>query len=598
MKERYKWPFYGIGLGLVTSLFSRFMMMKQAGMDISFKTLVGNPFSVWTRTLAPFVLGIVFFYIGVSRDRLIEHRKAVEKKNKELQKAMIDQSMELGAELNRTMGELNRYTEQLDKIINNIRAGVCLINRDFRIEEGFNNSFTEIFGHKEYLDNSIFNTVFAMLNDDQKKAMRDFLEQCFENVTASDSMLTDANPLEEFDYLYIEEGSVVPKTVKTRVVRLKNSSNEIEKILFLFDDITSRKELEQSIVRQEEEYNKKYGIVVSLLGNDKEVTRNFIKDLESDLKNIGDSIKDLRQNEVNSELIGKMIGMVHSVKGEAFSLDFKSLAQQAADFEKYLKEIKDKVLDLETNLEIVNYYEKINNEHRAFEKIIEDLTEFIYGENVKKKQTDTGDVKASIEENTKKFDSLNELNEDERPFSLLLKELKVVAEKTASEKGKKAELRLESEVEKIPGETYRHLKEVLIHLVRNSVDHGIESPGERVKNGKTEEGHIYIKVKKTDNGLELDYSDDGRGFDVDKIKKKAVEKGLVDSSTIDGMDSRDVIRLIFRDGFSTSSDVDMVSGMGVGMSVVRKNITDQMNGKLGIVNKGDRGVTFKISIPL
>ncbi len=596
MKERYKWPLYGIILGLFLSIFSRFIVLKQAGMAVSFSRIIGDPFSVWTRSLAPLVLGIVFFYVGVSRDRLIQLQRNTEKKNKELQKAMLEQSMRLGTELNNTMEELSRYTDQLDKIINNISAGVCLIDSEFTIEEGFNNALIDIFGNKDYLKNSIFNTVFSMIDNEKKKEAQEFLEQCFSNATASDSMLSAANPMEEFNYLYMDKGSAVPKIITTRIVRLKDKNNTVEKVLLLFNDVTVKRELEKSIKQQEEEYNKKYGIIVSLLGNDREVTRQFINDLNNNMDNLSVNIKRLKQNEDNSTVMTDIIAMVHSIKGEAFSLDFKALAEEVSRFESFLKENKGKILDLEMNLEIVNFYERISNERAAFDKIIKDLTVFLYGEEKEERKEDNPvNTKVSIEQNVKKY---LEQEGDKRPFSLLEKELQIIKDKTADEKGKAVILHFDSGVDDVDTEIYLLLKESLLHLVRNSIDHGIETADERKRAGKPETGTIGIMVRNYSEGIEIEYTDDGRGFDVERIKEKAAEKNLEEKGSLDKMSNMDIIKLVFTDGFSTSDNVDMISGMGVGMSVVKKNIIGRLKGKLSITNKADRGILLKMSIPV
>jgi len=558
MKERYKWSFYGIGLGLVISMISRLIMFKQAGIEITLRQMIGNPLSVWTRTLAPVVLGIVFFYIGLSRDKLNKQKQDTEDKNKELQKSMLEQSMQLGNELNKTMDELNRYTDQLGKIVSSIDEGICLVDREYRIEEGFNESLIRIFGNKDYLGNSVFNSVFSMVEDDKKKEMMEFLDLCFTNASASNSMLSDANPLSEFDYLYIEKGAAVPKSITSRIIRLKGTENNVEKVLFIFNDVTVERDLERSIEKKEAEFDRKYRIVVSLLGNDSEITKRFIQDLNSNLENLGIRIKALRQNENNRNSISDIIDIIHSIKGEAFSLDFKELAETAAEFEKFLKEKRNSVLDLEMNLEIMS-------------------------------------SKLSIKESV---DKLLSSGKETVSLFLLEKELSLVAEKTAEERGKKAVVEFSSGVESLGSEKYRYLKDVLIHLIRNSIDHGIEQPEERIKAGKNEEGMIKISVKESDGSLELEYSDDGRGFDVDKIRQKAIAEGIVDAAAIDEMNKMDIIKLVFNDGFSTKDSADMISGIGSGMAVVRKNVLNRLKGKLSLNNKTGRGITVKIKIPL
>ncbi len=588
MKEKYKWPVAGFLLGVVFSYVQLVLILKKYGIEghVSFV-------KIWERPIGPLALGIAFFVIGVIMDRIIEQRKETKEKNGEIQKAMIDQAMKLGAELNRTMGELNRYTDHLDKIVNNIKAGVCLIDRDFIIGEGFNNAFVNMFGQKEYLGNSVFTTIFSMLGDTLKKETEEFLTLCFENTTASDSMLMDANPVAEMNYLSLEGGEAVPKIIQTRVVRLKNSEDEVDKILFLFDDVSLERRMEESIRQSEKEYNRKYSIVVSLLGNDRDVTRQFIRDLEGNMERLGSSIKMLNQGVSNPGVMGELTEMTHSIKGEAFSLGFKTLAEYASSFENYLKEKKDAVLDIEMNLEIINFYEKISSERKAFEAIIEELTVFIFGGEGAASGNDPAGV--AIEKNVKKYLAMD--RDQAGKLSLLEKELGTIVMRTAEEKKKQVKLDFFSDMEEMEQETYTYLKEALLHLVRNSIDHGIETPDVREQTGKPETGLISIRITKESDTMKLEYTDDGRGFDLEGIKERALEKDLVNRTDADSMSNEDIIRLIFNDGFSTRKDTDMISGMGVGMSVVRKNITHRLKGKLGVVNRGDKGVLFKISIP-
>lgn len=592
MKERYKWPIFGVLFGAFFNFMAAVLVIKQLGELIDTSGIVLNPLAVWERPFGPVVLGIAFFLIGLSRDKLIKKQQDTEKKNVDLQKAMIDQSVQLSAELNSVMQELNNYTNQLDSIVGNIDAGLCLLNEDYTIEEGFNNSFIEIFGSKEYLGDSIFNTAFSMLNDSVKKETTDFIDQCFSNITASDSILLDANPLAEFDYLHLDQGSGTPKTITSKVVRIKGSGNKAEKILFIFNDITADRDLKKSIKQKEEEYNKRYSIMTALFDNDKNVSKRFIADLAEDMKTLSVRLKDVIQNEKNPELITDLIGIIHSIKGDAFSLGFKSLAGIAGNFEDYFTANRTKVIDLEKNLEIIGFYEKLNNEKREFDKTIDILTDFLVVHTRKSigKESDSNeiDISGSVERH-QQYESIS--------LSLLRKQLELVNDTSASETDKKSIFKLNTSVENISAKKYKLLKELLLHLVKNSIAHGIELPQDRLAVGKPENGNITLDIVEDNNNIILKYSDDGHGFDVDKIKTQAVENGMVSESQILNMSKIDIIKIAFSNGFSTSDFKDMVSGVGVGMSVVKKNIYKELKGTLSLKNNPGNGIKINISIP-
>lgn len=135
----------------------------------------------------------------------------------------------------------------------------------------------------------------------------------------------------------------------------------------------------------------------------------------------------------------------------------------------------------------------------------------------------------------------------------------------------------------------------LVHMVRNSMDHGLETPAERLALGKSESGAVHLSAYHQGSNIVIELRDDGRGIDPDKIYRKAVEKGVIAPNAILSRD--EILALIFAPGFSTAEKVTAVSGRGVGMDVVKRNI-DRLRGKIEIDSAVGRGSTFKIKLPL
>jgi two-component system chemotaxis sensor kinase CheA len=139
------------------------------------------------------------------------------------------------------------------------------------------------------------------------------------------------------------------------------------------------------------------------------------------------------------------------------------------------------------------------------------------------------------------------------------------------------------------------LADPLVHMVRNAVDHGIESPEERAAAGKDPEGVIRLNAYQTGGNVVVEISDDGRGLDREKLLRKAVERGVVESDR--GLSDEDVYQLIFAAGFSTAEEVTDISGRGVGMDVVRKSV-ESLRGRVEIDSTPGRGSRFAIHLPL
>jgi two-component system chemotaxis sensor kinase CheA len=142
-----------------------------------------------------------------------------------------------------------------------------------------------------------------------------------------------------------------------------------------------------------------------------------------------------------------------------------------------------------------------------------------------------------------------------------------------------------------------HLAEPLTHLIRNSVDHGVESPDEREKKGKNREGHVTLKAYQEGSNIYIEVEDDGNGLNIEGIKNKALENGIVTPAQLVGMPPQEIYDFIFAPGFSTKKEISSVSGRGVGMDVVKTELV-KMRGRIDISTKVGEGTKFTIVLPL
>ena len=165
----------------------------------------------------------------------------------------------------------------------------------------------------------------------------------------------------------------------------------------------------------------------------------------------------------------------------------------------------------------------------------------------------------------------------------------------SSQMGKKIDLVMSGENTEIDKTLIEKIGDPLIHLVRNSLDHGIEMPEDRIAAGKNETGTINLNAYHKGGNIVIEIIDDGKGIDPDAVLNKAIEKGLVPANA--RLTSQQINDLIFQPGFSTAKEVTDVSGRGVGMDVVRKNITS-LGGAVEIQSEFGKGSTFTIRLPL
>jgi two-component system chemotaxis sensor kinase CheA len=175
-------------------------------------------------------------------------------------------------------------------------------------------------------------------------------------------------------------------------------------------------------------------------------------------------------------------------------------------------------------------------------------------------------------------------------FHRVIRDLRVSSDKEVA-------LRIEGEHTELDKRMIDELSDPLIHLVRNSVDHGIESPESRAAAGKPREGSISLQASHRGNSVMITVSDDGRGIDVERIRGKIVAKGLVSEEEARRLNERQLVAYIWHPGFSTAEQVTDISGRGVGMDIVKSRI-ENLNGTLEVRSEPGKGTTFTIRLPL
>jgi len=159
------------------------------------------------------------------------------------------------------------------------------------------------------------------------------------------------------------------------------------------------------------------------------------------------------------------------------------------------------------------------------------------------------------------------------------------------------ELVLSGEETEIDKTMIEDLSDPIIHLIRNAVDHGVEETQERLANGKPEKSNVRLEARQEGDHIVILVADDGRGMNAERLRAKAVEKGLITDEEANTMDERQSYNLVFLPGFSMASEILDESGRGVGMDVVRTNI-QKLNGSIDIRSSLGKGTTFVISLPL
>jgi two-component system chemotaxis sensor kinase CheA len=183
------------------------------------------------------------------------------------------------------------------------------------------------------------------------------------------------------------------------------------------------------------------------------------------------------------------------------------------------------------------------------------------------------------------------------PLGQNFEKLSRMVRKISRSSGKEIELQISGADTELDKLIVEDLADPLMHILRNAIDHGVESPSERTSQGKPSAGQISISAFQKGNHVVIEIADDGRGLVIDRIKETALKRGIVEKDYLADMTQRDLLNLLFLPGFSTSKEVSEISGRGVGLDVVKTNIAN-LSGMIDIYSEEGKGARFTITLPI
>ncbi|MBO5947834.1 hybrid sensor histidine kinase/response regulator [bacterium] len=250
------------------------------------------------------------------------------------------------------------------------------------------------------------------------------------------------------------------------------------------------------------------------------------------------------------------------------SIDFNSILGDINAFQKHL----------------LYLFQEINKKNFAIQENVNNLHDFILEDNSK---------------NTQILEQVEKIIRDVRilPLATIFHIFPRMVRDLSYENGKDIELEIIGNDVSVDKKIVEEIKMPLIHIIRNSIDHGIETPEERIKAGKSSTGKISIKAFREYNKIIIEVIDDGRGINIQKIKEKAEEKGLLTPDELSVMTNEQIMNLVFYPGFSTENIVTELSGRGIGLDVVQTKIA-QLNGKVKISSVFSKGSVLRLELPI
>ena len=458
--------------------------------------------------------------------------------------------------------KVEQRTRTIRMILDHVQTGFLLIDRDLNVAEGFTRSCCFILG-PEVKQGVSFLELFDVTENEQAR-LELSLQQVFDDLMPAEASLRQIPSRLRKD----------ERQIRIQASDIRNQTGSIEHLLITLTDATELAAMERR-VRHNESLLK---IMQSML-NFKVLIRETLEQMSQAKVSLAGQDQD------------QIRLLLHTIKGNLASYgleDIATLIHQIEDQRQISQENLDGIVGAITGF--------LANHHDLLHIDVDRLSERHYqiGSNQLYQLHD------ALQQQAVSADALITVQhwiEDVQKVTIrdLLGPIEKMVQRFANSLGKIIRLDCQGDEILVDAERLQTLIYSLVHLVRNSIDHGIEVPEARGE--KSQEATIFMSFWLAGTSLCIDVGDDGRGIDSSLIKQKAVEVGLFEESEIEHLDRQQVLALIFRHGFSTAEDISEISGRGLGLAAVREAVTE-LDGTIEVVSTAGKGTSFHLRIPI
>jgi len=562
--KRYR-PAYFFTLAWLALIIGNFIRMAMASgyMPASF-------WSEWS-VLVGSVIEVVLLSLALADKVRLTEKSAFE--NIEILNVELRKQHEAVVHLNSNLERMvEEQTREIKSILKHIQIGIMIVgSKDLRVTETHSESVKTLFHNEDIAASNVLDLLFknAQATNETRSLVKTVLD----------------NSLGELDFNFEINSHLLPTEMtfrfgsESRILQFDwnpvvDKDHRIEKMLVSIKDVTALKKLET----EAEEKSKELQYIGEILNVTPKQFGIFINSAE---RFLADNKRLLRANiRYDKEILKILFINMHTIKGSARALGLTHLTPLLHDAEQQLASSMDNRTKWDRDA-LLHDCQKIQN----LLGIYQDLNQVKLGRNV----GDSLAVSLEFVERIRNFlriaadEGLPMMRQNARSLKEGIEALTFVraetvfrevlsnAEMLARDLQKESpQITIEDGGIHLSSEAQELIRNTFIHIIRNSMDHGIESAAERLAAGKSKEGHIFVKVEVQDDSLYLTYRDDGRGLDLRSIHKIAVDRGIIKANQKHS--AEEIAYLIFEPGFSTAASVTDISGRGVGMNAVKDYI--------------------------
>ena len=473
--------------------------------------------------------------------------------------------------------------EQTRDILKTVREGFFLLDADYKIGSVWSEALSHIFGRNDFAGLSFEKLLADRVPPSTLATAVKYIKLLWGD-RAHENLMKSINPLGQLE-ISMDNGRGGKETryLQFDFHRVVGPKGGVKHVLCSVGDITSNVLLAKELQEAQENANAQVDMMVGMLHVDPLQLGSFLDTTETGLQLINAILREPARTDAEfRKKLGGLFRELHSIKGEASALNLMSIAHRVHHLEDMVGELK-KRAELSGNdfLPMVLKLDELLAHLRGVREMATRLTELKPGAAA---AADAAPPRPAAAQR-----GGGRATDDISPT------LQGLAEKLARDHGKPFRLSL-SGLADVPAAYRATVKDCLIQMLRNSAVHGIEPGDARRAQAKADVGAVRVDFRRSGDGYELVFEDDGAGISPQLLKDAAVRKNILTAEEAAAMDTRTAMALIFRPGFSTQEDVTMDAGRGVGMDVVARTVYG-LGGKIGVSTNPGRFTRFKIVLP-
>lgn len=491
-------------------------------------------------------------------------------------------------------------------LMNSVPVGICSFGASMEINPEYSKMLCTLFGVSGCAGRTVLDLLALKGESDGLGAdLLSYLDLVLRRIV-SDRELSELNPIKEFHFT----GRSMDAWYAIGFYSVQSGEDDAPGVLMTVTDITDEK-----LLGRENEEIQRENIQLRQIAENPDFFREFIRETRRIVETVNTIASSLTVGAVKVKSVHALFRGVHTIKGVAGSFGLKRLESVTGELEENLSSIlEQQELTKSGATELSGLLEKLSSAIREVELLSATLFGGLSEEGgdvvhvsvavVNKAITELQAIRGQISPHSEQVDLLCD------EACARFRELAAVPAGTAFSRslrlvprlcerlGKECKVSLSGAEVPIDLELAQTINQMLIHLLRNAVDHGIEIADFREKCGKSREGHVGIVVEKNRGKLIVTVTDDGRGIDVAAISNVACAKGVITREMVAAMSKDAIHAMVFLPGLSTSETISEVSGRGVGLDMVADTVKNVLHGQITVESEWQRGTAFTITLPV